>query len=54
MGNIFNEDFRDFLNAINDNDVRYVLRFVIPFIPRFPAFVPISSASKPQAVLLHE
>lgn len=25
MGNIFNEDFRDFLNALNNNDVRYIL-----------------------------
>lgn len=25
MGNIFNEDFRDFLNALNDNKVRYIL-----------------------------
>lgn len=25
MGNIFNEDFRDFLNALNNNKVRYIL-----------------------------
>jgi hypothetical protein len=25
MGNIFNEDFRDFISALNDNDVKYVL-----------------------------
>lgn len=25
MGNIFNEDFRDFLLALRRNDVRYVL-----------------------------
>ena len=25
MGNIFNEDFRDFISALNDNEVKYVL-----------------------------
>lgn len=25
MGNIFNEDFRDFLTALNNQDVRYIL-----------------------------
>ena len=25
MGNIFNEDFRDFISALNDRDVRYIL-----------------------------
>jgi hypothetical protein len=25
MGNIFNEDFRDFIQALNNNDVRYIL-----------------------------
>ena len=25
MGNIFNTDFRDFLSALNDQDVRYIL-----------------------------
>lgn len=25
MGNIFNEDFRDFINALNKNNVRYIL-----------------------------
>ncbi|MGV3547247.1 MAG: DUF6036 family nucleotidyltransferase [Pedobacter sp.] len=25
MGNIFNEDFRDFLSSLNDNNVRYLL-----------------------------
>ena len=25
MGNIFNEDFRDFIQALNDNKVRYIL-----------------------------
>jgi hypothetical protein len=25
VGNIFNDDFRDFLNALNKNDVRYIL-----------------------------
>ncbi len=25
MGNIFNEDFRDFLTSLNENDVRYIL-----------------------------
>ncbi|MBC7826803.1 MAG: hypothetical protein H7122_03580 [Chitinophagaceae bacterium] len=25
MGNLFNDDFRDFLNALNDNDVSYIL-----------------------------
>lgn len=25
MGNIFNEDFRDFLSALNDQEVRYIL-----------------------------
>lgn len=25
MGNTFNEDFRDFLSALNDQDVRYIL-----------------------------
>lgn len=25
MGNIFNDDFRDFLNALNDNEVKYIL-----------------------------
>jgi hypothetical protein len=25
MGNIFNEDFRDFIQALNDNEVRYIL-----------------------------
>jgi hypothetical protein len=25
MGNIFQEDFRDFLNALNDQDVKYIL-----------------------------
>lgn len=25
MGNIFNEDFRDFINALNNNHVRYIL-----------------------------
>ena len=25
MGNIFNEDFRDFLNALNDSGVEYIL-----------------------------
>ncbi|HXH99660.1 MAG TPA: DUF6036 family nucleotidyltransferase [Sphingobacteriaceae bacterium] len=25
MGNIFNEDFRDFIRALNTNDVRYIL-----------------------------
>lgn len=25
MGNIFNEDFRDFLKALNNNQVRYIL-----------------------------
>jgi hypothetical protein len=25
MGNIFNEDFRDFISALNDKDVKYVL-----------------------------
>lgn len=25
MGNIFNDDFRDFIHALNQNDVRYIL-----------------------------
>ena len=25
MGNIFNEDFRDFISALNDNEVKYIL-----------------------------
>lgn len=25
MGNIFNEDFRDFISALNDSDVEYIL-----------------------------
>src|ERR1700733_2740478 len=25
MGNIFNEDFRDFITSFNDNDVKYIL-----------------------------
>lgn len=25
MGNIFNEDFRDFIDACNKRDVRYIL-----------------------------
>lgn len=25
MGNIFNEDFRDFINCLNDNEVKYIL-----------------------------
>ena len=25
MSNIFNEDFRDFLNALNDAEVKYIL-----------------------------
>jgi predicted nucleotidyltransferase len=25
MGNIFNEDFRDFIHALNNNDVEYIL-----------------------------
>lgn len=25
MGNIFNDDFRDFINALNKNNVRYIL-----------------------------
>lgn len=25
MGNIFNEDFRNFINALNKNQVRYIL-----------------------------
>lgn len=25
MGNIFNDDFRDFLAALNDQQVRYIL-----------------------------
>lgn len=25
MGNIFNQDFRDFIQALNDNDVAYIL-----------------------------
>ncbi|MFA6277027.1 MAG: DUF6036 family nucleotidyltransferase [Pedobacter sp.] len=25
MGNIFNEDFRDFIQSLNDNEVRYIL-----------------------------
>lgn len=25
MGNIFNEDFRDFISALNNNDVEYIL-----------------------------
>jgi hypothetical protein len=25
MGNIFNEDFRDFISALNDNEVKYLL-----------------------------
>ncbi len=25
MGNIFNEDFRDFISALNENGVKYIL-----------------------------
>ena len=25
MGNIFNEDFHDFISALNDNEVEYIL-----------------------------
>ena len=25
MGNIFNDDFREFIQALNDNDVEYML-----------------------------
>lgn len=25
MGNIFNEDFRDFIQSLNDNEVKYIL-----------------------------
>ncbi|MEP7195694.1 MAG: hypothetical protein ABI851_04195 [Saprospiraceae bacterium] len=25
MGNIFNDDFRDFINSLNKNDVEYIL-----------------------------
>ena len=25
MGNIFNKDFRDFITALNNNDVEYIL-----------------------------
>jgi hypothetical protein len=25
MGNIFNEDFRDFISALNDKEVEYIL-----------------------------
>jgi hypothetical protein len=29
MGNIFNEDFRDFIAALNSNEVEYILVGVI-------------------------